>query len=101
MDYQLKIKEKQEKRHVEEVLGCTFAPKILNVAIREVNKSENIHEHLYKSGVTHWQKRKSPKSSEQIEYENSAGLCTFHPNISRLSSSKGKKDMIGCTQPAA
>jgi hypothetical protein len=29
MDYQLKIKEKQEKRLVEEIMGCTFAPKIL------------------------------------------------------------------------
>ena len=70
-DYELKVKKAQEQRQLQEVEGCTFTPSILPTAATDVppKKGERIHEHLYKAGVAQWQSRKSPKSTEQLEFE--------------------------------
>jgi hypothetical protein len=70
-DYELKVKKAQEQRQIQEVEGCTFTPSILPMATTgaPAKKGEKVHDHLYKTGVTHWQSRKSPKSTEQLEFE--------------------------------
>ena len=67
----MKVKKAQEKRQIQEVEGCTFTPSILPTATTgaPTKKGEKVHDHLYKTGVTQWQSRKSPKSTEQLEFE--------------------------------
>jgi hypothetical protein len=85
-DYEWKVRKAQEQRQIQEVEGCTFTPRILHKAATGVaaKKGELVYDHLYKTGVTQWQNRKSPKSTEQLEFEQAHSECTFRPQISRL-----------------